>query len=104
MKSARKKTTRNRPAAAFAAGVALACFPGGAALAQTGAPSNLPSLATTTDLFVGRDNPGPYELSWKKLPQVAGPAVCTLRGSRLSTLTASSRSSDSSGRKAKPRG
>lgn len=75
MTPARKKriTTHSATFAATSAAAALglAC-PGHVAFAQTGAPTNLPGLAATTDIFVGRDNPGPYELTWKKIPKVAG--------------------------------
>ncbi|MBC8136661.1 MAG: hypothetical protein H8F28_12300, partial [Fibrella sp.] len=35
---------------------------------DTTAPTNIASLPTATDLFAGQDKPGPYSLTWKKLP------------------------------------
>jgi hypothetical protein len=35
---------------------------------DTQAPTNIASLPTASDLFAGQDKPGPYALTWKKLP------------------------------------
>ncbi len=35
---------------------------------DTTAPTNIAALPTASDLFAGEDKPGPYSLTWKKLP------------------------------------
>lgn len=35
---------------------------------DTTAPTNITALPTASDLFAGQDKPGPYSLTWKKLP------------------------------------
>ncbi|MBC8140944.1 MAG: hypothetical protein H7Y38_05830 [Armatimonadetes bacterium] len=52
-----------------ATGVALLALPVAPSHAQgTTAPTNIVPLPTSSDMFRGQDKPGPYQLTWKKLP------------------------------------
>jgi hypothetical protein len=53
------------PSAAFAQGSADAQLLASSRVA----PTNLPTLVPTSDIFAGKNAPGPYELTWKKLVQ-----------------------------------
>ena len=53
--------------APLAIGAAL-LFPAASYAQAPVAPTNIAPLPTASDLFHGQDKPGPYQLTWKKLP------------------------------------
>ena len=96
-KANRERTAAVAAVAAPLATLALALVVGSPALAQGGvaadaralatsqvAPTNLPSLVPATDIFAGKNVPGPYELTWNKLlANTQQPPVVQVDGKRL---------------------
>jgi hypothetical protein len=52
----------------FAGAALLSVVPSSVRAQDTQAPTNIASLPTASELFAGQDKPGPYALTWKKLP------------------------------------